>query len=592
MDFELKHDSWDIHYRKPFGAVEKGKTIYISILSDRYLEIYLELIYFDYSEKSVKMDISKYNDAEYLYYYYINLEKNYEGLINYYFRIYVGKGKHIYYGNNYDGLGGKGQIYYDKPKPYQITVYEPFKVPEWFKEGIVYQILVDRFKNGNEDGRVLRPKKNIFIHENWDDEPVYIKDSSGDILKWDFFGGNLQGVIQKLKYIKSLGVNAIYLNPIFESASNHKYDTGDYKVIDQMYGDENIFKKLCKEAKKLDIRIILDGVFSHTGDDSRYFNKYGNYDSLGAYQSKDSPYYNWYRFNKYPDEYECWWGIDNMPNVDEMENTYIDFIISGKNSVLKKWMDTGVSGWRLDVADELPDEFIEKIRTRIKGISHDSVLIGEVWEDASNKISYSKRRKYVFGHELDSVINYPFRDALIDFLIGITGSRVFQRRILSLYENYPKEIFYSSLNVIGTHDTERILTVLSKNGKNGIALLNIAVAIQMTLPGVPVIYYGDEVGVLGGSDPENRKTYPWKKQNKHILSFYKNIVELRNKLDSLKKGDIKFYNVNENILCYERTFEEEKTLILANRSQNESFDVKIKELYVKILPYEIKVLQE
>lgn len=592
MDFGLKHDSRDTYYRKPFGAVERGETVYISILADRYLEIYLDLIYFDYSRKSVKMDISKHTDDEYLYYYHINLDKSYEGLINYYFKICDGGARCIYYGNNYDGLGGEGQVYYNSPKPYQITVYKPFKVPKWFKEGIVYQIFVDRFKNGNKDGKVMNPKKNSFIHANWNDEPTYIRDSRGNILKWDFFGGNLKGVIQKLEYVKSLGANVIYLNPIFDAASNHKYDTGDYKAIDEMYGDENIFKKLCEEAEKLNIKIILDGVFSHTGDDSRYFNKYANYDSLGAYQSKESPYYNWYKFQEYPDKYDSWWGISNMPNVNEMEKTYVDFIISGENSVLKKWMDMGASGWRLDVADELPDEFIEKIKTRIKDVSYDSVLIGEVWEDASNKISYSRRRKYVFGHELDSVINYPFRDALIDFLTGNIGAGVFQRRILSLYENYPKEIFYSSLNVIGTHDTERILTILNKSGKDGIKLLNIAVVIQMTMPGVPLIYYGDEVGILGGKDPENRRTYPWRNENKYILSFYRNISRLRNEFDSLKKGGIKFYEVNEDVLCYERIFQEERILIIANINHNESFEVKIGELYVKILPYEVKILQE
>lgn len=592
MNFELKHDSRDTYYRKPFGAVEKGETVYISISADRHLKVYLDLIYFDYSEKAVKMDILKRTDNEYIYYYYINLPKNYEGIINYYFKVQLEEERYIYYGNKYDGLGGEGQIYHNKPKPYQITVYEPFKVPEWFKEGIVYQVFVDRFKNGNKDGKVLSPKKDIFIHEDWNDEPHYIRDSYGSILKWDFFGGNLQGVIEKLGYIKSLGANSIYLNPIFESDSNHKYDTGDYKTIDQMYGDESIFKRLCREAEKLGIKIILDGVFSHTGDDSIYFNKYGNYDSLGAYQSKDSLYYNWYRFNEYPNKYDCWWGISNMPNVNEMESTYVDFIISNENSVLKKWMDNGASGWRLDVADELPDEFIHKIKSRMKDISPDSVLIGEVWEDASNKVSYSKRRKYVFGRELDSVINYPFRDALIDFLTGNTGAGAFERKMLSLYENYPGEIFYSNLNVIGTHDTERILTLLGRNGKDGIKLLNIAVAIQMTMPGVPLIYYGDEAGVSGGDDPENRKTYPWENENKYILKFYRCIADLRNKLGSLKKGDIRFYDINEDVLCYERAFKDERTFIIVNRSEDKTFEVRVKELYIKIFPYGVKIFKK
>jgi cyclomaltodextrinase / maltogenic alpha-amylase / neopullulanase len=591
MDFWIKHDSRDINCRKPFGAVPKGQTVYISIFMDRYLPVYLNLIYFDYNHNTVKMEAKKISNGKYEYFYYINIDKDYEGLINYYFKIAVDKQNYIYYGNNSDGLGGEGQVYYDKPKTYQITVYEPFSVPEWFKQGIVYQIYVDRFKNGNKNGRIENPKPNSFIHENWEDDPEYIKDEYGNIVKWDFFGGNLKGVIEKLDYIKSLGVNTIYLNPIFKSVSNHKYDTGDYKVIDEMYGDELTFKKLCKIAEKMDIKIILDGVFNHTGDDSRYFNKYGNYNSIGAYQSKKSPYYSWYKFTKYPDEYESWWGIGNMPDVNEMDDTYIDFIISGKDSVLDKWMEDGALGWRLDVADELPDEFIEKIRDKIKSISKDSVLIGEVWEDASNKVSYSKRRKYVFGHELDSVINYPFRNVLIGFLTGTIGSSIFCRTIMSLYENYPKEIFYSNLNVIGTHDTERILTVLSQNGKDGIKLLNMAVAIQMTMPGVPMIYYGDEVGITGGKDPKNRKTYPWGNENKDILKFYKDITVIRNKFDALKRGSIEFHNVDEDVLCYDRTFNQEKIIVVVNRNDTKSFNIKIGELYLKILPGEVKIVQ-
>lgn len=590
MDLKLKHDSRDINYRNPFGSICRVKKVYIAILLNEFLEVNLDLCYFDYSKKSIKMDNLKHNEEEYLYYCYIDLDENYEGLINYYFRIRTDNGNYIYYGNNSDGLGGEGQVYYETPVPYQITVYKPFNVPEWFKEGIVYQIFVDRFKNGNDDGRITNPKPNSFIYGNWNDEPMYIKDASGKIARWDFFGGNLKGVIEKLDYIKSLGVTAIYLNPIFKSASNHKYDTGDYRNIDEMYGDEDTFKELCQEANKINIKIILDGVFSHTADDSIYFNKYNNYNSVGAYQSKESPYYNWYKFRNYPDEYESWWGVSSMPNINDMDSTYLDFIVSGENSILKKWMEAGAYGWRLDVADELSDKFIEKIRDRIKSIYSDSVLIGEVWEDASNKISYSNRRKYVFGHELDSVTNYPFRNAVIGFLKGDIDSKFFERIILSLYENYPKEMFYSNLNVIGTHDTERILTVLGNNTEKALQLLKMAVAVQMTMPGVPTIYYGDEVGVLGGNDPLNRKTYPWGNENNSILDFYRYITKVRSRSDALKKGDIKFYSVDNDLLCYDRSFNNEKILIAINRNENRVFNVKINDRDIDVLPCEIKII--
>jgi Glycosidases len=535
------------------------------------------------------MNVETKENETYLYYYNIDLSQNYTGLINYFFRIKLNDDSYIYYGNNSDGLGGEGQVYYNNPVTYQITVYEPFKVPEWFKEGIVYQIFVDRFRNGN--GKIINTKNNSFIYGSWQDEPMYVKDTNGKIARWDFFGGNLKGIIEKLDYIKSLGTTAIYLNPIFKSKSNHKYDTGDYKSIDEMYGNEEIFNELCKEANKLGIKIILDGVFNHTGDDSIYFNKYGNYNSTGAYQSKDSPYYKWYTFQEYPDKYDSWWGIDNMPSINEMESSYIDFIIEGKDSVLKKWMDLGVSGWRLDVADELPDDFIEKIKTKIKGIKEDSILIGEVWEDASNKISYSNRRKYVFGRELDSITNYPFRNAVIGFLNGNVDSKMFERMIISLYENYPKEIFYSNLNIIGTHDTERILTVLNNKQNNQIQFLKMAVTIQMTMPGVPLIYYGDEAGVSGGKDPLNRKTYPWGNENKIILKFYKYITGLRNKYDALKNGSIRFYDIDKDVLCYERTFKQERILIVINRNSSKSFDIELDKISdTRILPLEIKIL--
>ncbi|MCH4236698.1 MAG: alpha-amylase family glycosyl hydrolase [Clostridium tyrobutyricum] len=589
MDFKLKHDSRESCYRKPFGAVPKGKKVYISITSNKLLEVYLHLQYFNYDEKYAKMNVETKENETYLYYYNIDLSQNYTGLINYFFRIKLNDDSYIYYGNNSDGLGGEGQVYYNNPVTYQITVYEPFKVPEWFKEGIVYQIFVDRFRNGN--GKIINTKNNSFIYGSWQDEPMYVKDTNGKIARWDFFGGNLKGIIEKLDYIKSLGTTAIYLNPIFKSKSNHKYDTGDYKSIDEMYGNEEIFNELCKEANKLGIKIILDGVFNHTGDDSIYFNKYGNYNSTGAYQSKDSPYYKWYTFQEYPDKYDSWWGIDNMPSINEMESSYIDFIIEGKDSVLKKWMDLGVSGWRLDVADELPDDFIEKIKTKIKGIKEDSILIGEVWEDASNKISYSNRRKYVFGRELDSITNYPFRNAVIGFLNGNVDSKMFERMIISLYENYPKEIVYSNLNIIGTHDTERILTVLSNKQNDQIQFLKMAVTIQMTMPGVPLIYYGDEAGVSGGKDPLNRKTYPWGNENKIILKFYKYITGLRNKYDALKNGSIRFYDMGKDVLCYERTFKQERILIVINRNSSKSFDIKLDKISdTRILPLEIKIL--
>lgn len=559
QDIGIFHDSHKLEYRNPFGAVKLGTLVKLDIKIDKESIVYIHIINFNGREVDIEMN-KVYIDEEKGYRYeYIIDTSNSLGVLNYYFKI-IYNSNVIYYGNNDDILGGVGKKSDYRPTLYQITVYNERKVPNWYKEGIIYQIFVDRFLNGNENGEINSPKKNSFIYSTWEDDPMYIKNEKGDIVRWDFFGGNLKGVKAKLDYIKSIGVSVIYMNPIFEATSCHKYDTADYKKIDGMFGTEDDFRELCEEANELGIKIILDGVFSHTGSDSKYFNKLGTYKEDGAYQSKQSKYYNWYKFKNFPDEYESWWGFDNQPNVEELNDDYVNYIIKDNDSVIAKWMKLGASGWRLDVADELPDKFIEMIKARMLEINEDSVLIGEVWEDASNKVSYSNRREYLFGNELDSVTNYPFREMIIGFVLGNISSNLFLKKIMNLFENYPSENFYSSMNLLGNHDTERILTKVNEN----IDLLKIAIGIQMTLPGVPLIYYGDEVGLLGGADPQNRRPYPWNKQNIEILNWYKLLGNIRNSEASLKKGSFKPIICSEEVLCYERQYEDEIIFVLVN----------------------------
>lgn len=559
----IYHDSQNAFYREPFGAVSVGSKVSLSLECKECGEVFIEVIKFDGSRYSIPMSIKERRNECIVYKGIIDTTDSL-GIINYYFK-YIKAGFTKYYGNNDEGLGGEGKIYYDFPNYYQITVYEDNKIPNWYKEGIIYQIFVDRFFNGNKDGVILNKKKNSFIYGNWYDEPMYIRDNNGNIKRWDFYGGNLRGVIEKLDYIKSLGVNIIYMNPIFDAVSCHKYDTGDYENIDKMYGTNSDFKELCKKAEEKGIRIILDGVFSHTGSDSRYFNKYGNYGELGAYESKYSKYYKWYRFYDYPNSYECWWGFENQPNVEELEKTYSDYIVNSENSIIAKWLRLGASGWRLDVADELPDEFIQMIKERMKSEKEDSVLIGEVWEDASNKVSYSKRRKYLLGNELDSVTNYPYRNIISDFLNEKISSQDFYKVIMSIKENYPRENFYANMNLLGNHDTERILTVLKEN----LNKLKLALCLQMTLPGVPLIYYGDEAGLLGNKDPENRKTYPWGRENKKVLSYYSFFGNFRKNEEVLRKGDFYiFKDTPEDVIAFKRVYKEKEMIILVNRSNS------------------------
>ena len=564
-DIQIFHDSHNLELRNPFGAVSIGTKVRIRLWTSRKCSAYINLINFYNNQIEIQMKEIGWNSLVNNWVYETEVDTlNNIGLIYYYFRVNY-YGRDIIYGNNIESLGGVGQVYFNEPVSYQITIYSKQEVPSWYREGIIYQIFVDRFFNGEDEGKVLNPKKNTFIYGNWDDSPMYIKDMNGNIVRWDFYGGNLLGVKKKLEYIKSLGVSVIYFNPIFDSPSCHKYDTGDYEKIDPMFGDEEIFKDLCSEAEKLGMRIILDGVFSHTGSDSKYFNKFGNYDSLGAYQSLHSPYYRWYRFNDYPNLYETWWGFSNMPNVDELNPSYLDYIIRNDNSVIEKWLKLGAGGWRLDVADELPDEFIKILKKKLKEVKKDGVLIGEVWEDASNKVSYNRKREYLFGNELDSVTNYPLRQIILDLVRNYIGSKYFIKKYLSLKENYPKEYFYSTMNMLGNHDTERVLTMLNNN----VNLLKEAVVIQMTLPGVPLIYYGDEAGLTGGKDPSNRKSYPWAKENNDILGFYRKISAIRVSEEALRNGEIEFLEFNNGILAYERTLNKDRIIIAVNIMEKE-----------------------
>ena len=569
------YDSWIESYKKPFGALEIGEGININVeaVSD-VKEMYLILETNEDIKKEIKME-NKLNGIFTIDKY--KFEK--ENIYFYYFKSIEGENLQVkYYGKSYDC--GECVEYHDinDINKYQITVSKKTETPTWFKEGILYHIFVDRF---NKTGKINNPKKNSFIYANWEDTPMYIKNKENEVIRWDFHGGNLKGIISKLNYLKSLGISVIYLSPIFESQSNHKYDTGDYKTIDPMFGDEEIFKELIYKAGKKGINIILDGVFSHTGDDSIYFNKYGNYDSLGAYQSENSKYYSWYNFKDYPNEYDCWWGVKSLPNVNETENSYIDYIISNKDSVIKKWMNYGVKGWRLDVADELPSTFIEALKKETLNIDDESVIIGEVWEDASNKISYDERRKYFLGDQLNGVTGYVFKNIVVEFLKGNINSQDVYKSFMTIKENYPREAFKSNLNLLGTHDTRRILTELNED-KN---LLKLAVFIQMTFEGVPYIYYGDEAGLIGEKDPDNRRTYPWENEDKDILNFYKKMIKERKNNKLLSNGETKFLKLsNQNIFGYIRYIKNNKVLILINRSDiREKIEIKSNELIDKKL---------
>ena len=480
----------------------------------------------------------------------------------------------------------------DEREDFQLTVYDKnYKPPKWFAGGIMYHIFVDRFAKSGKC-----PKKDYAIMcDDPDAVPQYVKNRGDKLENNVFFGGDIYGIIEKLDYLKSLGVTCLYLSPIFDAYSNHKYDTGNYMEIDSMFGGEEAFDELIIQAKKKDIRVILDGVFNHTGADSIYFNKFGRYPSLGAYQSEDSPYASWYDFEKRPDKYKCWWGIDILPTANKNSESYRDYIF-GDNGVVPHYIEKGASGWRLDVADELTDEFIEQIARSAKKRDSEALIIGEVWEDASNKIAYSKRREYLRGHELDSVMNYPFRSAVIEFVKNGDG-RTFERTVKTVCSNYPKCVCDNLMNFLGTHDTERILTVLGGDPDTGLSgdilaykkmsdeqlvigrkRLKMAYTLIATLPGVPCIYYGDEAGLQGYHDPFNRRFFPWGKEDEEILAFYRKIGKIRTEHADFKDSIIEFLTVTDDFIAYRRG----KITVCVNRS-DKAYEYDSKKKYTNLL---------
>ena len=524
------------------------------------------------------------------------------GVVWYSFDLAASDGATWRYGAREGWTTGEGDFAYGNPPSFQLTVYVPRQTqPDWYKNGIVYQVFPDRFARG-ADWRE-RAEKALAAHregparvlvEDWDTPPAYKKSEDGDILEWDFYGGTLRGVREKLDYLADLGVTVIYLNPIFEAASNHRYDTADYLRIDPMLGDEEEFCALAREARERGISIMLDGVFNHCGQDSRYFNRYGNYPEPGAWQGDESPYRDWFFFNE-DGTYDGWWGNPDLPDVNEKSPEYRE-LICGQDGVVRKWLRAGARGWRLDVADELSDGFIEDIKAAMVAERPDGALVGEVWEDASNKMAYGKLRQYFEGTELDGTMNYPLRTALLAFVRNQIGAPEMAARLEQLRENYPRDAFFSCLNLLGSHDRERFFTMLGDapdpdtlsdeecaafrldEGHASLAMsrLWLTVLLQMTLPGVPCVYYGDERGMEGFRDPYNRAAFPWDGGRMDCATVFRNAIAVRKALPVLTTGDFEPFADGENVFGFWRRGEDgECVCVLANASLHDAHTVRV-----------------
>lgn len=570
--------SRDSFYKKPFGAVRRDRPVRLRITTPPDLYVYrAELIVNDgFCDRAFpltyEVTTSDYNAFS------IDYTPNMCGTFFYHFKLETEHG--LRYIRSFEHSFGHMTDSPENGGNFQLTVCRPsFQEPQGWSGGIIYQIFPDRFCNSGSHKENVPPDRQL--RSDWGATPYFLPDEHGRITNNDYFGGDLEGIRQKLDYLREFGVTAIYLNPIFEAHSNHRYNTANYMKIDPLLGTEEDFVNLCADARKKGIRVILDGVFSHTGSDSIYFNEACRYPGAGAANSMDSPYYDWYDFQEWPGRYSSWWGIETLPNVNELCPSYLDFIC-GPGGVIDTWMERGADGFRLDVADELPDAFITEVRKAVKRHGDDKFLIGEVWEDATNKVSYGVLRQYLMGKELDSVMNYPFKDAIHHF-IRYGDSEDFRDRILTICENYPAPALNTAMNSISTHDTARAITVLAgadDGGKGrlwqvihsltpkayqlGVKRLKLAMVLQYTLPGIPCIYYGDEAGLQGYTDPFNRGCYPWGHQNDELVGFAKELGRIRAACPALEKGEIRFLDTPPDVVGYLRRDGEHQCLVYVN----------------------------
>lgn len=489
----------------------------------------------------------------------------------------------------------------DTDCPYwTITVYDDdFKVPDWAKGKIMYQIFPDRFNKSDNYVPIPIAERTT---KQWGEIPNWDIDKDGKIHNNDYFMGNLKGIEEKLDYLKELNVEIIYLNPIFLSQSNHRYDTSDYEVIDPYLGTNEDMKKLCSKAHEYGIKIVIDGVLNHTGNDSKYFNEFKKYETVGAFQGNQSPYYNWYKKNE-NGGFQYWWGFKNLPVCDSNNEKWQEYVY-GENGIIDKWFSLGIDGLRLDVVDELSDEFIENVRKAVKRNKPDGFIIGEVWENAVTKEGYGKQRKYLLGKELDSVMNYPFTNAILKY-VRFGDFETLTETINDVLTFYPEEVLPVLMNSLSTHDITRALTTLGADGiqnyknswiwdipysrdwqftkdymddeqyEKAKELLKIATVIQYFLPGCPCIYYGDEAGLYGYKDPFNRKCFPWGSIDNDLHEFYKELGKIRKQADFIENAKLNIIEANENILSFERFIsnslkeKNKRIFVVINRSEKE-----------------------
>lgn len=586
-------NSRDINHKKPFGSLAVGESMHFCITMPRDMHCTGVELLLESESRQHRLSLFWRDSDGFAEHWECDFVATEPELLFYHFEYFTAWGKgRISHSDSGLGVFGEGG-------DWQLTVYSAdFTTCEHLKGGIIYQIFPDRFCNSGKI-KAETPTDRI-LRSDWGACPEWRPEPDGEIRNRDYFCGDLEGIRQRLPYLASLSVSCIYLNPIFEAHSNHRYDTANYMAIDPLLGTREDFARLCAEARELNIDIVLDGVFSHTGADSLYFNKNHRYGEGGAYNDANSEYSGWYSFGESRDDYACWWGFETLPEVNENNSDFCEFI-TGENGVIRSWLREGAAGFRLDVADELPDEFIEKIRLALKSERPDGILIGEVWEDASNKISFGRRRNYLLGSELDSVMNYPFMHSIVDF---VTSARAedFMESVVALVENYPKPVLDCLMNHLGTHDTQRILSLLGGVNAEGwsrerqaatrlsasaresaLVLLRAAAALLFALPGLPCIYYGDEAGMEGLRDPFNRGCYPWGREDNSLIEYYRRLGQLRTQSSVFKDGSFVPISAMLGCVAFSRETDFDAVIIISNMN-NHPIDYRLPDRFFGAVP--------
>ena len=560
-----------INNKLPKGACAKGSNVSYTLKVAKFIG--LNLAYFVMhkdGENDTRIEMTKDHADERYFYMTCSVKYDDPGFYWYHFEVETSSGNFtLVRDDDFNlkmGPGGNNYL--------QLVIASESSVAKNFRKGIIYHIFVDRFCRSGQ----VTARKGLKLIDDWS-KPIELEyNEAGERVNFNCYGGNFQGIIDKLSYLKSLNVGTIYLSPIMEANSNHKYDVADYSKIDSMFGDQELFETLIAKAKRLGMTVIIDGVFNHTGSDSVYFNKNGRYRTVGAYQSPNSKYYSWYTFNKYPDEYSCWWGIKTLPQTEE-NSGFFDYI-AGRNGIIEKYMAMGIGGYRLDVVDELTNNFLHAICQAARRVNPKAMIIGEVWEDASSKISYDERKNYFLGGNLDSVTNYPMKNAILDF-VKHGDVKTFVNTINLIKDQYPKAIQNNLMNILDTHDTARALTYLGLddgiNPKQNISLtpeqrdrakklLKLATIMQYTVMGIPTVFYGDEAGLEGTGDPYCRATYPWGSEDSELVEWYKQLGELRNN-PVFANGELDIKYAQDGVVAYERENGDFKAIIIINRGE-------------------------